>query len=205
VAIVGEGTADGATIASDDLCLRVRAAGELPLDGPHPADTLLQCLLGVAVRLVHRLGGFVEVREVTQLVRHLGQGVGHGPADGVLAVGDPPDKRDGQRLLDRLDQGGQVFLGGRQQAVGQEHFGGETIAPHPENLLPDIGWEAIKRQDDPALGVGDLLEAGGVCPRERHQCLIAFHQRQDRPGRNDDVTPPQLLMDLWDTPVLAIA
>jgi hypothetical protein len=71
--------------------------------------------------------------------------------------------------------------------------------------MPDVGLEALERQDDPAVGMGDRLQAGGVRPRERDEFRIAFQKMQGRPGSNDDVTAPQLLMDLWDTPVLGIA
>jgi hypothetical protein len=71
--------------------------------------------------------------------------------------------------------------------------------------MPDVGLEAIERQDDAALGVGDLLKAGGVRPGERDEFRLAFQKMQDRPGSHDDVTAPQLLMDLRDTPVLGIA
>jgi hypothetical protein len=204
-ALVRQGPAHGSAIAPDDLRLRGRASVALSLDGTHSADPLLQCLLRAAVRCVHRLGGGVEVMEVTPVMRHLGPGEGDSPADGVLAVGEHPHTRDCQRVRPRVDQRGKGFLRGRQQAAGQEYCGGEPIAQDPEDRLPDVGLEASERQDDPAMGGGALLKAGGVRPRERHERCIAFQQRQDRPGSPDDVTAPQRLMELCDTSVLGIA
>jgi hypothetical protein len=71
--------------------------------------------------------------------------------------------------------------------------------------MADIGLQAIKRQADPALGLGKPLEAGSVSERESEQCVIAFEQRRDRP-RGDGNTPvEQVLMNVRNTAVLRIA
>src|SRR5512135_3685687 len=71
-----------------------RAEGE-----SHP----LQLDLGVAVRLVDRLGGFAEVVKMTELVGHAVECLLHRLADRVLAVGDHPDDWHRQGLLDLAD------------------------------------------------------------------------------------------------------
>jgi hypothetical protein len=45
----------------------------------------------MAVGFIDRLGGFTQIMEMTQLVRHPRQGLGHGGTDGGLAVSDDPD------------------------------------------------------------------------------------------------------------------
>ena len=58
MAIVGEGTADGTAIAAHNLGFWVRPLVKLPFNGAHTAEALFQCLLGVAVGLIDRLGRF---------------------------------------------------------------------------------------------------------------------------------------------------
>ena len=71
--------------------------------------------------------------------------------------------------------------------------------------MADIGLQAIKRQDDPALGLGKPLEAGSVSERESEQFVLACEQMRDRP-RGDGNTPvEQVLMHVRNTAVLRIA
>jgi hypothetical protein len=49
--------------------------------------------------------------------------------------------------------------------------------------MADLGWQAIQSQNDPALGVGNPLEAGRVGEREGAQCVIAFEQISKDPRR----------------------
>jgi len=37
-----------------------------------------------------------------------------------------------------------------------------------------LGWHAIQGQNDPALGVGNPLEAGRLGEREGASCVLAF-------------------------------
>ena len=71
-AIVGEGTPDSAARAPDDLGLGIGASLHGPFQGAHATDVFFEDLLGMAVRLVDGFRGFLEVMEVTELVRHLG-------------------------------------------------------------------------------------------------------------------------------------
>jgi len=86
--------------------------------GRHPTDALFQFLLGVAVGLVSRPGGLAEVVELAQLVGHTGQGLGHGLANRVLAVGDDADDRHRQAIADLAEEFRQLLLAAGQQALG---------------------------------------------------------------------------------------
>jgi hypothetical protein len=71
-ALVREGTPDGAAVAPYDLGFGLCASLHGPFQGAHATDVLFENLLGMAVRLVDGFRGFLEVMEVTELVRHLG-------------------------------------------------------------------------------------------------------------------------------------
>ena len=90
----------------------------------------------------------------------------------------------------------------RQQTTGQESFPRETVPKDPEHLMADIGLQAIKRQDDPALDLGKPLEAGRVRQREREQFVVAFEQMGDRARGDSDATVEQVLMHLRNPAVL---
>jgi hypothetical protein len=99
-AIVGEGPAHGTAVAPHNFRLEIRSAFELPFDGAHPADAFFQFLLGMPVCFLDGLGGFAQIMEVTQLMRHMGQDLFHSTADGVLAIGNHPDDGYFKGLLD---------------------------------------------------------------------------------------------------------
>jgi hypothetical protein len=98
-AIIREGTADGATIAAHDLSFGVRAPFQFAFNRPDATHPLFQGFLGMAIGFIDGLGGFTQIMEMTQLVRHVRQGLGHGSTDGGLAVRDDPDYRHLERLL----------------------------------------------------------------------------------------------------------
>ena len=97
--IISQGAAYGATIAAHDLSLRVRAFFEFAFDGPDATHPLFQGFLGMAVGFIDRLGGFTQIMEMAQLVRHARQSLGHGGTDGGLTVRDDPDHGHLERLL----------------------------------------------------------------------------------------------------------
>jgi hypothetical protein len=70
--------------------------------------------------------------------------------------------------------------------------------------MADLGWQAIQSQNDPALGVGNPLEAGRVGECEGAQCVIAFEQIGD--CTEGDGPPPvgPVLMDGRQTAVLRV-
>ena len=85
------------------------------------------------------------------LVGHRGEGRGDGVADGMLAVRDDADDRDGQRLLDLCEQGGEIGGGRTEEAACEEDLAREAIAEDPEDLVADVGLEAVEGEDDPTL------------------------------------------------------
>src|SRR5215475_12135666 len=98
-AIISEGTAYGATIAVHALSFGVRAPFQFTFNRPDATHPLFQGFLGMAVGFIDGLGGFTRIMEMTQLVRHGRQGLGHGSTDGGLAVSAAPDYGHLERLL----------------------------------------------------------------------------------------------------------
>jgi hypothetical protein len=78
-------------------------------DATHP---LFQDFLGLTIGFIDGLGGFTQRMELTQLVRHIRQGLRHGGTDGGLAVRDDPDHGPLERLLHLLDHVCQIVVGG---------------------------------------------------------------------------------------------
>jgi len=159
----------------------------------------------MTVSLVNGLGCLAEVVEMTQLVRHIGEHVCHGTANRELAIRNDADNRHGQGLPHCPEQNRQILVGRRQQAAGQEDFARETVSEYPQHLMADIGLQAIEGQNDPALGLGDPLEAGGVGEREGEQFIVTFKQIGDRPGGDNHSTVAQVLMDFGQSAVLRVA
>ena len=63
------------------------------------AHPLFACLLRMTVRLIEGFCCLAEVMAVTQLVRHIGEHVRDGGADGKLAVADDADNGHRQGLF----------------------------------------------------------------------------------------------------------
>jgi hypothetical protein len=70
--------------------------------------------------------------------------------------------------------------------------------------MADIGLQAIEGENDPALGLGDPLEASSVSEREGEQFIVAFEQIGDRPRGDNHSTVAQVLMDFGQTAVLRV-
>jgi hypothetical protein len=109
--IVRERAAHGCTVAPHNFGFRVAPSCEAPFDGAYPAHTLLQFFLGMAVGFLNGLRGLLEIVEVTELVRHRGEHLRDGTADGQLAVRNTPNDRHLHGLLYRSQQDRQVLLG----------------------------------------------------------------------------------------------
>jgi len=71
-AIVSEGTPDGAAVAPYDLGCGLSASLHGTFQGAHATDVFFEDLLRMAVRLGDGFRSFLEIMEVTELVRHLG-------------------------------------------------------------------------------------------------------------------------------------
>ena len=72
----------------------------------------------MAIGFLDGLGSFTPIMELTQLVRHAWQGLGHGSTDGGVAVRNDPDNGHREGLLHLLDQVCQIVVGGREQTPG---------------------------------------------------------------------------------------
>jgi hypothetical protein len=71
--------------------------------------------------------------------------------------------------------------------------------------MADVRLEAIQGQDDPTLGLGDALQAGGISEGEGEQFVVALEQMRDRPRGNGYSAVAQVLMDFGQTTVLRMA
>ena len=71
--------------------------------------------------------------------------------------------------------------------------------------MADSRLEAIQGQDDPTLGLGDALQAGGIGEGQGEQFVVALEQMRDRPRGDGHATVAQVFMDFGQTPVLRIA
>jgi hypothetical protein len=75
-----------------------------------------------------------------------GQGAANGLADGALPVRDDTRDRYLQRIRDFPQQRHEILFGAAQQASRQKHLPREALAHHPQNLVADIGLQAIHGQ-----------------------------------------------------------
>jgi hypothetical protein len=112
--IVGAGTPAGGAVAPDHLRFTIAPSCEPPFDGAHATDVFCENLLRMAVSLIDWLGCFAQVMKVTQLVRHLGSGLGDRRTDGPWPIGNDAPHRHLQGLLHLTQQRGSVVVGGRQ-------------------------------------------------------------------------------------------
>jgi hypothetical protein len=135
----------------------------------------------------------------------LWQGFCHGTAEGGLSVRDPPDDGPPQRPFPLTPQVCPVLLSGRQQAAGQEHLCSQTIAQAPQALGANVWLPSSKRQDPPAMRLGNPLEPERGSHRAGHECVRALQERQDRAGRNGETAPRQLLLALGHPAGLGMA
>lgn len=203
-AIVREGTAHGRTVAQHDFGLRVTPSCEAPCDGAYPTNTLFQFFLGMAVCFIDGLGCLAEIMKVTELVWHIGEHLRDGTADGQLAIRNDANKRHRQVLTHGPQQYGEVGLGRGQQTTGEEDFPGEAIPEDPQHLMAAVGLEAIESQDDPTLGLGDPLQAGGVSQREGEQFVVPFEQMAHCPWSDGHTALAQVLIDFGHTAMLRV-
>jgi hypothetical protein len=142
---------------------------------------------------------------VTELVWHIGEHLRDGTADGQLAIRNDANNRHRQVLAHGPEQDGEVGLGRGQQTTGEEDFPGEAIPEDPQHLMADVMLEAIQGQDDPTLGLGDALQAGGIGEGQGEQFVVALEQMRDRPRGDGHPALAQVFMDFGQTTVLRIA
>ena len=66
-----------------------------------------------------------------------------------------------------------------QEALGQEDLAGEAVAEHPEDLMADVGLQAVDGQDDAALGAQQRLQPLGIGRGQGPQLIVAVQQVGD--------------------------
>jgi hypothetical protein len=158
----------------------------------------------MAVGFIDGRGGLAEVMKVTALVWHIGAHLRDGTAEGPLAIRNDADKRHRHVLTHGPEQYGEVGLGRGQPTTGEEDFPGEAIPEDPQHLMADVRLEAIERQDDPALGLGDPLQAGGVRQRAGEQCVVPFEPMAHGPWGDGHTALAQVVIECGHTAMLRV-
>ena len=119
------------------------------------------------IRLVDRASGLSKVVELTQLMRHARQRLRDRLPDRMLAIGNDADHRYTNSIGDTLEQRGQVIGGSRQQALGHHHPTADAIPDDSQDLVPDVGLQAVECEDDAALRLQNGLKSFGI---DRSEC-----------------------------------
>jgi hypothetical protein len=204
-AILGEGAPDGAAVAADALGLGSGASRHGPCQGAPTPAVFCEALVGMAVSCRDRCGGRAPVRQVTQVVRDLGSGLGDSRAAGRWPSRNAPRQGPVQSLLHRTDPGGSVVVGSRQAAAGQEHLAREPSAQAPAEFLPNVRLEPIAGEADTALRRCQAPPPCRVGPRKRHQFVVTLSPLGHRPGRAREPTRAHRLRDGRDTGMVGLA
>jgi hypothetical protein len=142
---------------------------------------------------------------MAELMRDAGEGLGHRHADALLTVGDRAGDRHRRGPAYLVDQARQILGGGRQEALGQEDLAGEAVAQDPEDLVADVGLQAVDGQDHATLRAEQRPEPLGIGRGQGPQLIVAVQQVGDGARGHDDPAAGQLAVDLGDAAVLGIA
>src|SRR3954464_10485349 len=94
---------------------------------------------------------------------------------------------------------------GGRQALGQQDLAGEAVAQDPEDLVADVGLQAVDGQDDAALVAQQRREPLGVGGGQGAEFVIAVQQVGDGADGDDDAAAGQRAVDLGDAAVLGVA
>jgi hypothetical protein len=103
------------------------------------------------MRREDRPGGFAQIVELAELVRHAGQGAGDCLADGVLPGGDAPQDghdrvvaaRSRERVTPLRQQWCEIILRRTEQATGQQHRARAHVAQYPQHFMPHVRLQAV--------------------------------------------------------------
>lgn len=143
--------------------------------------------------------------ELTQLVRHGGEDLGHRLANRVLTVRHDSLNRHRTGLTNLLEQRRQILLTRREQALGQQDLTRETITQDPQHLMADIGLQTIQGQHDAALSFQDLPQSSVVREHDGAEFVVAIEEIGDRAFGDRDVSIDEMGADLGDGAMLAVA
>ena len=184
---------------------RIGTRFQLAFQGSHAPHLLLELLLGMAIRLVDRLGRFAQVMKLAELVGNARQRRPNRPPNRVLAIGEHAADGDRQRLLDFPQQGPQILLSRAQEAPGEEHFPRQAVPHDPDDLVPHVGLQPIEGEQHAPLLAQALPEAALIGQLQRQQLVVALHEV--RHGALSDIDPAgaERLMELRDRPMRRVA
>src|SRR5205807_2404374 len=121
------------------------------------------------------------------------------------AVGDRTHDRRAERLFDLGDESDQIVLSRAQKAPGQEEVAREATAEHSEDLLADIGLEAVDGQDHTACRPCHPAQAFGAGEREGKQLVTASRRLETVRRLRAYATAGQLGMDLGNVAALGMS
>jgi len=115
------------------------------------------------------------------------------------------EQRLRQRGRDFAQQRHQLGLGAAEETAGEEHFAGEAVAQHPQDLVPHIRLHPVEGQDDLPLRAQAIRQARVVGEPQRHQFLVALQQIRRAALGNGETAPDERLMDLGHAAMLSAA
>lgn len=179
LALVRESAAQRQTIASNALGFLIRACHDASFYLAHAFCIFLEFGLGVVVGLDDRLGSLLEIVELAELMRNTRQDLLHSQPDWALGVRDNSLDRHRKHLLDLAQQLSQVLVSSTVERAGEQDFTRERVAQQPEHILGFEGLETVQRQNDVALLLEDVFEAGLVGEAQREQFFVAFEKVGD--------------------------
>jgi hypothetical protein len=138
-------------------------------------------------------------------VRHTGEDGRHGRADRLLSIGDDATDRHGQGLRDLAEQRRQIALRPAQEAACQQDLPGQTVAQHPQHLVPDVRLQTIQGEDDLALLGEPRPQAGLIGQAQRDQFFIPLELVRHAALGNLHAPRQQQLLDRGHAAVLGVA
>ncbi len=205
LAIICERRADCQTIAAHRLGFLIVTRAHAPFNLTHATGVFLELGFGMAIGLNDRLRSFLEIVELTQLVRDVWQDLLHRQANWALGIRHDGMDRHRQGLLDLAQQVSQILLARTVEGAGQQNLARECVAQYPEHVLGSERLQTIKRQDDVTLLREAVFQAGLVSQTQRKQLFVALQQIGDGARSDGDVQVLERLVDFGDAAMLTVA
>ena len=172
--IIRERRAHCQTVASDRLGFLILARGHASFNLAHAFCILLELSLGMPIGFGNRFGSFLEIVELAQLVRDARQGLLDSQTDWALGIRNDGVDWHRQGILDLAEQVGQILLSRTLEAASEQDFTRERVAQHPEHVVIFERLETVKSQNDMALLLEAVCQAGLVSQAEREQFFVAL-------------------------------
>ena len=158
----------------------------------------------MAVGVIHGLRRLAERMEVTELGWQAGNTSATAQRMDSWPSAMSPQSAPA-RFGARSGAGRPGLLGSLTARCGPGGLPGEAIPQDPEHRMADVRLEPIKGQEDPALGLGDPPQAGGIGARAGEQFVVALEQMRDGPRGDGHPPVAQMLMDFGETTMLRVA